>query len=66
MAASLADELIASLGVAPILEEGSGGVFIVTLDERTIYDKKNLGRFPDAGEVTQSILSQKSSSIPLP
>ena len=35
------------------LIEGSGGVFIVSVDGDIVYDKKETGRFPNEGEVTQ-------------
>jgi selenoprotein W-related protein len=41
--------------VDSVLIEGSGGVFIVTVDGEIIYNKKETGRFPNDGEVTQLI-----------
>ena len=37
------------------LVKGSGGVFEVVLDGRLIFSKKQLGRFPNPGEVLASI-----------
>ena len=33
------------------LVDGSGGVFEVAFDSRPVFSKKQLGRFPDNGEV---------------
>ena len=33
--------------------ESRGGVFEVVADGVTVFSKKNLGRFPDDGEVTE-------------
>ncbi len=33
----------------------SGGVFEVSLDEELVFSKKQLGRFPEEGEVTQAL-----------
>ncbi len=37
------------------LVKGSGGVFEVVLDGRLIFSKKQLGRFPNPGEVLELI-----------
>lgn len=52
-AASLAAELKKSFKVESKLKEGSGGVFIVTVDGKIVYNKKETGRFPNDGEVTE-------------
>ncbi len=52
MAASLAEELKKDLGINLELVEGSGGIFDVKLDGKTIYSKKSTGRFPNSGEVS--------------
>ncbi len=56
-AASLAAELKESYEVDSILNAGSGGVFIVTVDGGIVYNKKETGRFPNEGEVTELISS---------
>jgi len=43
--------------VESTLTAGSGGVFIVTVDGEIVYNKKETGRFPNDGEVTQLIQS---------
>ncbi len=37
------------------LVDGSGGVFEVALDGRSVFSKKELGRFPDNGEVETAV-----------
>jgi selenoprotein W-related protein len=37
------------------LIKGSGGVFEVVLDGRTIFSKKELGRFPETQEILEQI-----------
>jgi selenoprotein W-related protein len=36
---------------------GKGGVFEVTVDGKKVFSKKELGRFPEDGEVVQRIRS---------
>lgn len=38
---------------------GSGGVFLVTVDEKVIFCKKEMGRFPNDGEVAEIIRTKK-------
>jgi len=54
-AASLAAEIKQSRGVDATLVPGSGGVFDVVVDGQLIFSKKQLGRFPEPGEVLQRI-----------
>jgi selenoprotein W-related protein len=42
-------------GVETRLTKGSGGQFEVALDGRLIFSKKELGRFPDPGEILAQI-----------
>jgi len=37
------------------LTKGSGGVFDVVLDGKTLFSKKQAGRFPDPSEVLEQI-----------
>ena len=50
-AASLAAEIKKARGLETSLIQGSGGVFDVVLDGALLFSKKQLGRFPDAGEI---------------
>jgi selT/selW/selH-like putative selenoprotein len=43
------------LDVDATLVAGSNGIFDVTLDGNMVFSKKKIGRFPDAGEVTEAI-----------
>jgi len=51
----LAAELNDALSVEATLIPGSDGVFDVTVDGKLVFSKKDLGRFPNAGEVVQKI-----------
>lgn len=42
------------------LVAGSNGIFDVTLDGKTVFSKKKIGRFPDTGEVTEAIRAGKT------
>lgn len=42
-------------GIETKLIKGSGGVFEVVLDGRSIFSKKQSGRFPDNAEVLDQI-----------
>jgi len=46
------------MGVDATLTPGSGGVFDVTVDGKTIFSKKSVGRFPQDGEIL-GLLKQK-------
>lgn len=37
------------------LVDGGGGVFEVALDGHTVFSKKQLGRFPNNGEVEHAV-----------
>ncbi len=37
--------------------KGRGGVFEVRIDEQLIFSKKELGRFPDPGEIVDILSS---------
>ena len=54
-AARVAAELKKDLDVDATLVAGSNGIFDVTLDGKKVFSKKKIGRFPDAGEVTEAI-----------
>ena len=46
-----------NFGIEAELIEGRGGVFEVVADGKTVFSKKNTGRFPDDGEVSDSIMA---------
>ena len=54
-AVSLAAELKASFGVFPELLSGEKGDFEVIVDGKTVFSKKKLSRFPEPGEVTETL-----------
>jgi selenoprotein W-related protein len=45
-------------GLEAQLIKGKGGVFEVRLDGQTLFSKKVVGRFPDAGEV-EEVLAER-------
>lgn len=49
----MAAELKDALGAEVRLVKGSGGVFDVVVDGRTVFSKHDAGRFPQPGEVAQ-------------
>jgi len=51
----LAAELKASFGVDSELLSGEKGDFEVVVDCKTVFSKKNLSRFPEPGEVTETL-----------
>ena len=54
-AVSLAAELKASFGVDSELLSGEKGDFEVIVDGKTVFSKKKLSRFPEPGEVTETL-----------
>ena len=48
---SARDDLIMDFGADVELVKSSGGVFEVTVDDRLVFSKKALGRFPEPGEL---------------
>jgi selenoprotein W-related protein len=51
----LAAELKKELGAESTLTPGGGGVFDVTVDGKTLFSKKAVGRFPEPGEVVRML-----------
>jgi selenoprotein W-related protein len=51
----LAEDLQRKFGIQPELVRSSGGVFEVTVDNQLIFSKKKLGRFPQPGEVEETL-----------
>jgi selenoprotein W-related protein len=49
----VAAEIGAAIGATPELIEGGSGVFEVVRDGALIYSKKETGRFPNPGELTE-------------
>jgi predicted Rdx family selenoprotein len=48
--------------VKPTLIKGQGGVFDVRLDDRLIFSKHELGRFPAPGEIEDQLAPQLPAS----
>ncbi len=49
---SARDDLAAEFGAEVELVKSSGGVFEVRADDKLVFSKKSLGRFPEAGELS--------------
>lgn len=60
MAAGLAAELKESVGVDAELVKGSGGIYQVHMDGDLIFDKREVGRYPILGEVTDLVQDARS------
>ena len=54
----MAAEIKKHTGVDPTLTAGSGGVFDVMVDGKTVFSKKAVGRFPEIPEIL-GMLKQK-------
>ena len=48
---SARDDLIMEFGADVDLVKSGGGVFEVSVDDRLVFSKKALGRFPEQGEL---------------
>lgn len=55
----MAAELKKNFGVDTTLTPGSGGVFDVIVDGKTVFSKKSVGRFPNEGEVLEKLKQKK-------
>lgn len=55
----MAAEIAGEFQSQPVLTKGAGGVFIVTMDGKVLWDKKATGRFPDEGEITEIVKTQR-------
>jgi selenoprotein W-related protein len=51
----LAAEIQQKFGIEPQLIKGRSGVFEVQLNDELVFSKKSLGRFPEDGEVSQTL-----------
>jgi selenoprotein W-related protein len=51
----VAAEIVGEFRSQPEMTRGSGGIFVVTMDGQVIWDKKQTGRFPDPGEITDIV-----------
>lgn len=49
-----------TFGADARLIKGSGGVFEVVVDGELLFSKKNLGRFPEPGEVVDLVTKRQS------
>jgi selenoprotein W-related protein len=55
----VAAELRKDLNVEATLVPGSGGIFEVKVDGKTVYAKSDTGRFPNLGEIAEKLNAGK-------
>jgi selT/selW/selH-like putative selenoprotein len=58
LAATIKNEL----GLESQLVRGSGGIFVVSVDNETIFSKREQGRFPSEREIVDA-LRKRSTSV---
>jgi selenoprotein W-related protein len=51
----VAAEIREAAGVESELDEGGGGVFDVFVDGELVFSKKQVGRFPEPGEISERL-----------
>jgi selenoprotein W-related protein len=51
----LAAEIQQKFGAEPELVKGRGGVFEVSVEGQLVFSKKQLGRFPEPGEIERQL-----------
>ena len=55
----MAAEIRKQTGVDSELVRGSGGIFVVSVDNKQIFSKKETGRFPTELEIVEKIKSMQ-------
>ena len=55
----MAAEIGQALGIEPELVKGATGIFDVAADGRLVFSKYREARFPDAGEILESLRKLK-------
>ena len=53
----MAAEIKKELGIDSQLVRGSGGIFVVSADDRKLFSKKEEGRFPSEKEIIEKLRS---------
>jgi selT/selW/selH-like putative selenoprotein len=61
-ASSLAAEIQSSLALECDLVRGSGGIFVVSVENDTIFSKRESGRFPTEAEIIEKLRSRLKAS----
>jgi selT/selW/selH-like putative selenoprotein len=54
----LAAEIKKELGLDSQIVRGSGGIFVVTVDNEKIFSKHDAGRFPSESEIIAALRSR--------
>lgn len=57
----MAAEIRKELGIESEIVRGSGGIFVVSVDQRTVFSKKEEGRFPTEREILEKLRAMKES-----
>jgi len=57
----LAAEIKKQVGVDSQLVRGSGGIFDVHVDNKKIFSKKDVGRFPTEKEIVDQLRAMKTA-----
>jgi len=55
----LAAEIKKELGLDSQLVRGSGGIFVVSVDNERLFSKKDEGRFPSEKEIVDKLRSMR-------
>ena len=58
----MAAEIKKQLGFESTLVRGSGGIFVVTVDNQKIFSKDDQGRFPTEREIIDALRSRSSAA----
>ena len=51
----MAAEIKKELGIDSEIVRGSGGIFVVSVDGKTIFSKREEGRFPSEREIVEKL-----------
>jgi selT/selW/selH-like putative selenoprotein len=57
----LAAEIKKELGIESQLVRGSGGIFVVTVDNEKIFSKHDQGRFPSEREIIDALRNRAAA-----
>jgi selT/selW/selH-like putative selenoprotein len=56
----LAAEIKKQLGIESKLVRGSGGIFVVSVNDQKIFSKHDAGRFPSESEIVEMLRVRRS------
>jgi len=61
-ASSLAAEIKRELAIDSQVVRGSGGIFVISVDGKAIFSKKEEGRFPTEREIVDKVRALQKAS----